>query len=487
MKGSVRKRKNNAWSYRIDLGYVDGKRKQVEKGGFKTEREATKAMQDVLYHLNNTGDYVENKKVSFHTVYEEFIEREGKATRAYATLKRYDSLYRNHIKDEFGPLYVYQISDTMIIDFLNQKRIKYSEEYVKGMYKFFNVILRYAHDHKYTKKNVMDLVPPPPDPRHVGDIVTYNRKELEQMIERIESTRSKIAFQLGLQAGLRESECFALTWSDIDFEKKKIKVCKQLLYQDKQWCFAPLKTVNSYRSVNITAEFAQYLADMKMQHDAERKLYGDGYKRNFVTDRREPTAILLMVDSNLQREELLPSEKAFAYKMKLDAMKRQGQRTDLTCARIAHKSDGIKSRDILAEQIGESKDQIRRYIRLTSLVPDLLNRVDNKTIAFNAAVEVSYLTEPEQKMLCDAIEREECTPNLKQARRLKQFSQDGKLGENVIDAIMTEEKPIEDKLVLKGDVLAKYFPKTYTPSQKQKVIVKLLEDWHKRQLRQQER
>lgn len=134
-----------------------------------------------------------------------------------------------------------------------------------------------------------------------------------------------------------------------------------------------------------------------------------------VREMDDDTAILLMVDSNLQREELLPSEKAFAYKMKLDAMKRQGQRTDLTCARIAHKSDGIKSRDILAEQVGESKDQIRRYIRLTSLVPDLLNRVDNKTIAFNAAVEVSYLTEPEQKMLCDAIEREECTPNLKQA------------------------------------------------------------------------
>lgn len=206
-----------------------------------------------------------------------------------------------------------------------------------------------------------------------------------------------------------------------------------------------------------------------------------------VREMDDDTAILLMVDSNLQREELLPSEKAFAYKMKLDAMKRQGQRTDLTCARIAHKSDGIKSRDILAEQVGESKDQIRRYIRLTSLVPDLLNRVDNKTIAFNAAVEVSYLTEPEQLMLCDAIEREECTPNLSQAKRLKQFSQDGKLDENVMDAIMTEEKPIEEKLVLKGDVLAKYFPRTYTPSQKQKIIVKLLEDWHKRQLRQQER
>lgn len=102
MKGSIRKRKNNAWSYRIDLGYVDGKRRQVEKGGFKSEREATKAMQDVLYHLNNTGDYVENKKVSFHTVYEEFIEREGKATRAYATLKRYDSLYGINTENGFS-------------------------------------------------------------------------------------------------------------------------------------------------------------------------------------------------------------------------------------------------------------------------------------------------------------------------------------------------------------------------------------------------
>lgn len=133
MKGSIRKRKNNAWPYRIDLGFVDSKRRQVEKGSFKSEREATKAMQDVLYHLNNTGDYVENEKISFHTVYEEFIEREGKATRAYATLKKYDSLYRNHIKEEFGPLYVYQISDIMIIDFLNQMRPKYSEEYVIGV------------------------------------------------------------------------------------------------------------------------------------------------------------------------------------------------------------------------------------------------------------------------------------------------------------------------------------------------------------------
>lgn len=203
-----------------------------------------------------------------------------------------------------------------------------------------------------------------------------------------------------------------------------------------------------------------------------------------VRDMDDDTAILLMVDSNLQREELLPSEKAFAYKMKLDAIKRQGQRTDLTSAQIVPK---LQARDIVAQDAGVNRMEVTRYIRLTYLVPDLLDHVDNKTMAFNAAVEVSYLTEPEQKMLCEAIEREECTPNLNQARRLKQFSQDGKLDANVMDAIMTEEKPIEDKLVLKGDVLAKYFPKSYTPSQKQKVIVKLLEDWHKRQTRQQER
>lgn len=206
-----------------------------------------------------------------------------------------------------------------------------------------------------------------------------------------------------------------------------------------------------------------------------------------VREMDDDTAILLMVDSNLQREELLPSEKAFAYKMKLDAMKRQAGRPKENVRQIGTNLIGQRSDSIMAQKVNESARTIQRYIRLTNLVPDLLDRVDNKTMAFNAAVEVSYLTEPEQIMLCDAIEREECTPNLSQAKRLKQYSQDGKLDENVMDAIMTEEKPIEDKLVLKGDVLAKYFPRTYTPSQKQKIIVKLLEDWHKRQLRQQER
>ena len=204
-----------------------------------------------------------------------------------------------------------------------------------------------------------------------------------------------------------------------------------------------------------------------------------------VRDIDDDQAIIDMVDSNIQREHISPMEKAKAYAMKLNAIKHQGSRTDLTSGQIVQKSKF--SVQIVGEQAGENYKQVQRYIRLTNLIPDLLDRVDNKTMAFNAAVEVSYLTEQEQIMLCDAIEREECTPNLSQAKRLKQYSQDSKLDENVMDAIMTEEKPIEDKLVLKGDVLAKYFPKTYTPSQKQKIIVKLLEDWHKRQLRQQER
>lgn len=202
-----------------------------------------------------------------------------------------------------------------------------------------------------------------------------------------------------------------------------------------------------------------------------------------VRDMDDDTAILLMVDSNLQREELLPSEKAFAYKMKLDAMKRQGQRTDLTSAQVGPKL----ASEIIGEAGGDSRNQVKRYIRLTNLLPMILDQVDQKKIAFNAAVEVSYLTEQEQQMLCEIIQREECTPSLNQARRLKKYSQNGKLDENVMDVIMTEEKPIEEKLVLKGDVLARYFPRSYTPSQKQMVIEKLLEEWYRRQHRQQER
>ena len=202
-----------------------------------------------------------------------------------------------------------------------------------------------------------------------------------------------------------------------------------------------------------------------------------------VRDMDDDAAILVMVDSNLQRETILPSEKAFAYKMKLDAMKRQGKRNDLTSAQIVPK---LQARDVVAKEAGVNRMEVTRYIRLTNLNPELLDRVDNKTIAVNAAVEVSFLSESEQVMLIDAIARQEATPTLNQAQRLKKYSLDGKLDENVMDAIMTEEKPLDNKLVLKDELLSPYFPKNYTPMQKQQTILKLLADWHKRQMRQQE-
>lgn len=205
-----------------------------------------------------------------------------------------------------------------------------------------------------------------------------------------------------------------------------------------------------------------------------------------VRDMDDDAAILVMVDSNLQREYILPSEKAFAYKMKLEAMKRQAGRPKENCSQVGNNYLGIKSSDLLSEQTGDSKNQIFRYIRLTKLSPALLDMVDNKTIAFNSAVEISFLSELEQEQLYEIMERNECSPSLNQAQRLKKYSQEKKLDKNVIDAIMSEEKAIDNKLILKGDTLSKYFPKSYTPSDMQKTIIKLLEEWQRKQ-RQHER
>lgn len=202
-----------------------------------------------------------------------------------------------------------------------------------------------------------------------------------------------------------------------------------------------------------------------------------------VREMDEDAAVLVMVDSNLQRENILPSEKAFAYKMKLEALKHQGKRSDLTSAQI-----GLKlSTEIIGEQNGDSRNQVKRYIRLTHLIPDILEMVDNKNIAFNAAVEISYLSEREQELLQDNMDVNECSPSLSQAKRLKKYSQDGKLTEDVIDAIMTEEKETDTKLVLKGDTIKKYFPKEYTPMQMQQVITKLLENWYRKRTQEKER
>ena len=207
-----------------------------------------------------------------------------------------------------------------------------------------------------------------------------------------------------------------------------------------------------------------------------------------VRDLDDDAATIIMVDSNLQRESLLPSERAFAYKMKLDAMKHQGERLDLTCAQVGHKSDGKKSRDILAEQVGQSKNQIQRFIRLTELIPPLLDMVDDKKIAFNPAYELSFLTKEEQKTLVETMDYEQATPSLSQAQRMKKFSQEGKLTGDVMLAIMSEEKKSDlDKVTFTSDTLRKYFPKSYTPKKMEETIIKLLEQWQKKRQHQQER
>ena len=208
-----------------------------------------------------------------------------------------------------------------------------------------------------------------------------------------------------------------------------------------------------------------------------------------VRDLDDDEATIIMVDSNLQRESLLPSERAFAYKMKLEAMKRQAGRPSAeNCSQVGNNSFGRKSSEIMAEQMGESKNQIFRFVRLTALIPDLLDLVDARKVAFNPAVELSYLKTEEQALLLDAMECEQATPSLSQAQRLKKFSQEGTLSIDVMRAIMSEEKkPKQDKLIFTGDKLRKYFPKSYTPEQMETTILNLLDQWQKRRQHEIER
>lgn len=202
----------------------------------------------------------------------------------------------------------------------------------------------------------------------------------------------------------------------------------------------------------------------------------------------DDTAIITMVDSNLQRETMLPSERARAYKMKMDAMKRQGYRSDLTSGQLGRKLEGKEAREIIAEQTGESARQIQRYVNLTNLIPELMEMVDNKKIAFNPAVELSFLTAEEQTNLLDAMEYGQSTPSLSQAQRLKKLSQDGGCDRMAMYAMMSEEKKSElDKVTIDGNDLRKFFPKSYTPRQMHDVIIKLLTQWQKKRQRDQER
>lgn len=202
-----------------------------------------------------------------------------------------------------------------------------------------------------------------------------------------------------------------------------------------------------------------------------------------VRELDDDAAAILVVDSNLQREDLLTSERAFAYKLKLEAIRHQGERTDLTSAQVGPK---LTAAEKVAEESPDSKSQIKRYIRLTELIPPLLDMVDERKIAFNPAYELSFLTKDEQNLLLDAMDSEQTTPSLSQAQRLKQFSQRGELDAAVMRAIMSEEKKEVERVTLKSETLRKYFPASYTPKRMEETIIKLLEQWQKQQKRRRE-
>ena len=230
----------------------------------------------------------------------------------------------------------------------------------------------------------------------------------------------------------------------------------------------------------------ELIAGHRRHHASE--LAGKETMPVIVRDLDDDAATIIMVDSNLQREELLPSERAFAYKMKLEAMKHQGERLDLTSAQVGRKLENRESREILAEQVGQSRNQISRFIRLTELIPTLLDMVDERKIAFNPAVELSYLKKEEQTLLLEAMDSEQATPSLSQAQRLKKFSLQKMLSLDVMRAVMSEEKKTDlDRVTLKNETLRKYFPKSYTPKQMEDTIIKLLEGWYKRRQLSQER
>ena len=227
----------------------------------------------------------------------------------------------------------------------------------------------------------------------------------------------------------------------------------------------------------------ELIAGHRRHHASE--LAGKETMPVIVRDMDDDAATILMVDSNLQRETLLPSERAFAYKMKLEAMKHQGARSDLTSTQVVSK---LRANEELGESMGVSRESVRRFIRLTELIPELLDMVDEKKIAFNPAVELSYLKKEEQKDFLEAMDYAQATPSLSQAQRLKKFSQEGKCSLDAMCAIMSEEKKSElDKVTIKNDVLRKYFPKSYTPKQMEDTIIKLLEQWQKKREKSMER
>lgn len=295
MKGSVRKR-GTSWSYRLDLGMVNGKRKQIEKGGFDGKKDAQNALNIALAELATSGQVFVDKKKSLDTIFNEFIETEAQNTRKYTTIKRYKSIYTHHILPDLGHMSIASIPPPTVQKLISDKRLSLSAEYTRGIFNLLHVIFSYAERMDYIRSNPITNVKPPKNGR-MKDPEVYSKEELEWLYNRLETTNLQLAFMLGIHLGLRAGEVYALQWSDFDFDACSVRISKQLQYYGKSWCFTTLKTENSYRTISFGKRLKEYLLDHKNKITQCADTYGKMYKSNLILDTRtEPPIPMVITD-----------------------------------------------------------------------------------------------------------------------------------------------------------------------------------------------
>ncbi len=285
MKGSTR-HKDGKCTARIDVGRVNGQRKQKEWGGFATKKEAEKKLIEMLSELNSKGRITESPKMTFSELFEEFITNEAVLTRKYATVVRYKSLFKNHYKNEFGYRYIDTLTPQELQKFIVEKSEKLSEEYVRSLYNFLLVLYGYAEKYEYIKENPIKKVEPPRQPRSVA-VKIYSKEELEMLHNRLKTTNLLTPFMLGLHLGIRAGECYALRWSDFDFDKNTVTINKQLQKENKRWSFTTTKTVNSDRTITFGETLKTYLLATKNLQEQKKLFYDDYYHINKIVDVRD--------------------------------------------------------------------------------------------------------------------------------------------------------------------------------------------------------
>ena len=286
MKGTVRK-KGATWSYRIELGIVNNQRKQKEKSGFKTAREAKQALNIALYDLLTKGAIFDDTKITLAELFEDFLSNEASLNRKYSTILRYKSLFKNHLSDEIGNSSLFKITTRDIQELISEKADGLSDSYIKSIYNFLVILFGYAVRLKYIRNSPVDGVMPPKPNHNLGVVKVFTLDEINRIEERIASTNLLLAFRIGLYLGVRAGECYALRWSDFNFENNTVIIDKQLQSQNSKWSFATLKTRNSYRCIKFGDKFKQYLLSVKADQEEHKILFGDCYKKNLVMDVRD--------------------------------------------------------------------------------------------------------------------------------------------------------------------------------------------------------